>query len=185
MAWQVALAAASTGLSIYGNVKQAQSAAESARARAISNAQTAKNLRTEAQGRRLINLERLVRANSAIVAGASARGIQIDSASNLAQISGNRARKELDNLAIDATTEQRIANLWADSDAAYRKAQLQAQTAGVSAFTSLLNGAATVAGAMKPSGNAAQTATSSAAGQGNYYGWMGGQGRLPSLYGDA
>lgn len=158
MAWQLAMVAASTALSVYGSAQQARGAAEAARARAIANAQTAKNLRTEAAGRRLINLERLDRANSSIIASAGARGVQVDSASNLAQIAGNKVRHELDNLSIDLSTEQRIANLWADSDAAYRKAQLTAQAAGISAFQSMLNAGATAVGSYKAA-NAGQQVT--------------------------
>lgn len=147
MVWQVALAVGSAALSVYGQAQSAAAAKDAARARAIANKQTAKQLRTEAAGRRLINLDNLHRSNSAIIAASGARGITVESASNMARLRSNEIKYELDNLSVDATTEQRIANLWADSDAAYRKAQLQAQQAGINAFQSILGAGATAVGA--------------------------------------
>ena len=193
MVWQVALALGSTALSVYGSAQQANSAKESARARAIANKQAMKQIRTEAQGRRLINLENLHKSNSAIIAASGARGITVESASNRAIMRANGIKMELDNLSIDANAEQRIANLWADSAAAYRTAQMQAQQAGINAFQSILGGAATAIGAW----NAGPKTTS--APQNNFVqprgiptrnvapnpGIYSAQAHLPSLYGGA
>lgn len=149
MVWPLVIAAGvSTAMSVYGSSQQARAAKDSAKARAMSNAQTAKQLKTEAQGRRLLNLEARYAADSAIIAGAGARNVQIDSASNLAQMRGNRAKMELDNLSINAGMQQRVANLWADSTAAYKTAQLQSQMAGINAVKSIANFGATAMGAM-------------------------------------
>lgn len=153
--------AGSTALSLYSSGQQAKHAAEAARSRALANAQTARNIRTEAQGRKLLNLEAHVQADYAIAGASGARGVQVDSVSNLAMMRRNNTRRLLDDMSIQATAESRIANLWADTGAAYRKAQMVKQKAGIDALKSIANFGAAAHGAMtsSPAAGAGQSVT--------------------------
>lgn len=145
----LAATVASSAFSVYGAAQSAKASREAAKQRAIANRRMMKNIRTEAQGRKLRNLDQLDRSNSAMVASTGARGITADSASALAVQRANASKFHLDNATIDLDVEQRIANLWSDSGAAYRQAQRASQQAGISALSSAAEGFAGIHGAVK------------------------------------